>query len=309
MFVTQNKNQKAVLVAVCLALSFASMGVWVRMMQGSFDTFQQVYLRILLAGLLALVIFRKKFSKGLFSSMTKREWAIYGLRGLVFYTIGVAGFTIAVQHASLSKVSFISALPLLGLLAWFIFREKVPKKSFLPISLSIVGLIFLTGIDAHDFRLGFGEWVAMICTLGFDVGYLMSRMHDPKRNNFENTTALLLVSWIPLLAISLIRHESLLPHSLSLQAGVGLTLSVITNIAGLYAINYVFTNLKAYVAGNILLLEGVFSLLLGLLFYSEPIVWSVVLGGLIVVLSAIMVNNINKAVEEVPDPLLAEDAR
>jgi drug/metabolite transporter (DMT)-like permease len=302
-----SKNQKAVLVAVGLALSFSLMGVWVRMMQGSFDTFQQVYLRILLAGLVALFVFRKKFSQNLFSSIPKREWAIYGARGFMAYTIGVAGFTVAVQHTSLGTISFISALPILGLLAWIMFREKIPKKSFVPIGLSVAGLALLTGIDLRNFSMGVGEWAAIVCMFGFDIGYLMSRMHDKKRNNFENTTILLLVSWVPLLILSIIQREGILPHNLSPVAILGLVLSVVANIAGLYAINYVFTNLKAYIAGNILLLEGVFSLILGLLLYDEPIVGSVVLGGLIVVVSAIMINNINKDVEEAPDPLLDEN--
>jgi drug/metabolite transporter (DMT)-like permease len=167
-----------------------------------------------------------------------------------------------------------------------------------------VGLALLTGIDLGQLHWGIGEWAALICLLGFDIGYLMSRMHAKQRNNFENTTILLLISWIPLFIISMVQREGLLPHDVSLVAIVGLVLSVIANIAGLYAINYVFANLKAYVAGNILLLEGVFSLLLGFMFYSEPIVAGVVLGGLLIVVSAIMINNINKTNEEAPDPML-----
>lgn len=78
------------------------MGVWVRMMEGSFETFQQTYLRILPAGLLALVVFRL---------LKPREWTIYGVRALVAYTGGVAVFTFAVQHTDLSVVSFLSTLP------------------------------------------------------------------------------------------------------------------------------------------------------------------------------------------------------
>jgi hypothetical protein len=45
-----------VTIAVALALNFAFMGVWIRMMAGSFTTYQQVYLRLLIAGLVALGI-------------------------------------------------------------------------------------------------------------------------------------------------------------------------------------------------------------------------------------------------------------
>lgn len=135
----------AVLVAVALALSFAFMGVCVRMMQDSFDTFQQTYLRILLAGLVAIVIFRKRFTKKLFTYISKREWLIYSVRALFSYTVGVASFTVAIQHTNLATVSFIVALPILGLLAWIMFRERLPAKSLLPIGVSVVGLAFSNG--------------------------------------------------------------------------------------------------------------------------------------------------------------------
>jgi len=295
-----------VLVAIGLAASFALMGVWVRMMDDSFATFQQTYLRILVAGIIAMALFRKKFSRRLVASITKREWWIYSLRALISYVLGVASFTVAVQHTNLGIVSFIAALPILGLLAWILFREKLPAKSLLPIGLSIVGLTLVTGINFSNFNFGVGEWAAVICMLGFYIGFLMSRMHDKARSNFENTTILLLIGWIPVFIISLFSHEALLPHSVSAVAVVGLLLASLANIVGLYAINYVFTSLKAYVAGNILLLECVFALILGLVLYGEPVTAGIAFGGLLIVISAIVVNNINKADEEVLSPLMDE---
>lgn len=302
----RSTHQTAVLVALGLAVSFALMGVWVRMMEHSFDTFQQTYLRILLAGIMAVIVFRKKFSRKFLFSINRREWSIYGLRACVSYVLGVAGFTVAIQHTNLGTVSFIAALPVLGLLAWVVFREKLPVKSLVPIGISVVGLALVTGVDISNIRFGLGEWAAVICMLGFDIGYLLSRMHDKTRSNFENTTVLLLIGWIPVFIISMVQHESLLPHSLSLAAGIGLLLASLANVIGLYAINYVFANLKAYVAGNILLLECVFALILGLFLYGEPVTTSIVLGGLLIVVGAIAVNTINKADEEALTPLLEE---
>jgi drug/metabolite transporter (DMT)-like permease len=308
-YLQSSKAQKAVLVAVALALSFALMGVWVRMMQDSFDSFQQTYLRILLAGLIALVIFRKKFSERLLASISTREWIVYGGRAVMGYAVGVAAFTIAIQHTSLGVVSFISCLPILGLLAWIMFREKVPRKSLLPIGVSILGLGLLTGIDVGEVRLGLGEWASIICMLGFYIGYLMSRMHDKQRSNIENTTILLLIGWIPVFIISLIRHENIIPQSVSVGAAIGLLLSAVANIVGLYAINYVFAHLKAYVAGNILLLEGVFALIIGLVLYGEAITLGIAAGGLLIIVSAVVINSTSKTAEEAPSTLLDDTSR
>lgn len=115
----------AVSATVALALSFALMGVWIRMMGDRFATFQQVYLRVLLAGLIAALAFRKHLPLRHLRSMPRREWGIYGLRSLVAYAGGVGLSTVAVLNADLSTVAFISSLPVVGLLAWLMFHEKM----------------------------------------------------------------------------------------------------------------------------------------------------------------------------------------
>ena len=284
----------AVIVAVLLAFAFVLMGVWIRMMSESFGTFQQVYLRILIAGVLALVFFRNKFSKGLIKNLSQRDWSVYIVRSLMAYTVGVGAFTIAIQHAQLGTVSFISSLPILGLLSWILFRERLPVKSLPFVLLSVVGLLLVTKVNIHNIQFGVGELASIVGMLGFDIGYLMSRMHNKERNNYENTTILLLVGWIPLFALSILNNERLWPQHVTSLALIGLILSSIQNVIGLYAINYVFGNLKAYVAGNILLIEGFFAVIVGYLLYNEPLTLSLLLGGSIIVYRAFMINRIER---------------
>lgn len=288
------KTQKAVVVAVILSLSFALMGVWIRMMDDSFDTFQQSYLRILLAGLIAAVIFRRRLTKNLFASLKANEWVVYVLRAIVAYFFGVTVFTIAIQHADLATVSFISSVPTLGLLAFIMFREKIPLMSIPFILLAAVGVFFLTGVDVTHIQLGVGEIASIIAALGFNIGFLMSRLHKKTRSNYDNTTILLLIGWIPVFIASLIMQENIIPEHVSVTAWIGLVFAVALNIVGLYAANYVFTNLKAYVAGNILLLEGIWSLIIGSLFFAEPVTSSLIVGGLFILGSAIAVNQIDR---------------
>ena len=66
------------------------------------------------------------------------------------------------------------------------------------------------------------------------------------------------------------------------------------NVIGLYAINYVFGNLKAYVVGNILLIEGFFAVIVGYLLYNEPLTLSLLLGGSIIVYCAFIINRIER---------------
>lgn len=289
----------AILAAVGLSLSFASMGIWIRMMDESFDTFQQNYIRILVGGLLALLVFRRHLSRKLFSSLSKKEWSVYSLRAIVSYVLGTAAFTVAVQNAELGVVSFIISVPTLGVLAFLFFREKLPLLSIPFIALATFGIFLLTGADLQKLHFGIGEIAATIAMFGFNIGYLMARLHKKQRNNYENTTIILLLAWIPMLIISLVLGENLVPQTITLAALVGLAVSSVLNVVGTLAINFVFTNMRAYVAGNILLLEGIWAVLFGLMLYGEPITFGIIVGGLLIVASAAAVNKIDNRNEEV----------
>lgn len=265
----------------------------------SFDNFQQSYLRILGAAIIAFIVFRRYRSKKLLSSLSKREWSIYGTRAFLGYVFGTAIYTIAINNANLSTVAFISAVPTLGLLAYVLFREKLPLLSLPFVGLSIAGVFVLTSTSLGEIHFGIGEIAAMVANIGFSISFLMARMHDKKRNNFENTTVLLLLGWIPILIISLLLHESIFPHDLTAGAVLGLVLAAIFNVINLYGANYVFNNMKAYVAGNILLLETVWASVFGLVLFSEPITMTIAAGGLLIIACAFAINRIDNKDEEV----------
>jgi drug/metabolite transporter (DMT)-like permease len=292
------KNRMAALVALGLSLSFASMSVWIRMTGDSFSDFQQSYLRILCAAVFALIFFRRRLSKHLLSSISRHEWKIYIIRAMFGYILGVSLFTVAITNADLSVVTFISAVPTLGLVAYVMFREKPPLASIPFLLVAAIGVLLVAGASFNHIHFGVGEIAAIIATLGFDVSFVMSRLHDKSRNNFENTTILLLIGWIPVFIIALCLHEKVIPDSISIKSLIGLLLASVFNAVNLYAANYVFTNLKAYVAGNLLLLECVWASMFGLLLYGESLTVAVAIGGILIVTSAIAVNKLDKKVEE-----------
>lgn len=281
---------KAVLAAVFVAFTFVFMGVWARELKESFTLFQQVYLRIFLAGIIALVVFRKKFN-GLFSDITARDWKVYILRSVSYYGVGVTVGTIAVHNTSLSTTAFIASLPIIGLLAWIVFREKVPLKSLPFILLSILGLAFVVGLNFSNLSLGVGEIAAVISMLGFNIGYLLSRMHGKNKNNFENTTILLLIAWIPIFILAIF-DGGILPQAVTAKSIAVLLISSVLNIVLIYLINYVFNVLKAYVVGNLLLLESVFAIIIGFILYGEEPSIGALTGGGIIIGCAFVINRI-----------------
>ena len=281
------------LAAVLLAGLSAFMGVWIRMMEDSFGTWQQVYLRILLAGLIAAVVFRKHVTWAFLRKLKIQDYSIYIIRAIFAYVGGVGFFTIAIGHAQLATVAFITSVPVLGLMAWILFRERVKLATLPFIAFSIVGLVLLTGVSLTNVKLGWGEAAAIISLLGFDIGVLMSRYHRKSFSIYQNTTLLLLIGWIPLLLVSLAHKEPLLVSRVSVGAWVGLAGSAVFNVLILYLIHFVFSHLKAYVAGNLLLLEGVFALIIGAIAYGERLTTEALAGAAIILLSGCIISVID----------------
>jgi drug/metabolite transporter (DMT)-like permease len=235
----------------------------------SFTSWQQSYLRIMLAAALAILIFRRVLTRKFLSSLSAKDWTVYGGRAILSYVVGIGMFTVAVQHAPLAVAAFASSLPIMGLLAWLIFRERMEALSVPFVALSVVGLALLTGISLADFHIGTGELAAIVAMLGFDLGFLMGRLHPKQATNLQSTALILVIGWIPVMVVSLLVGEALLPEHVTPAGWVALAISAVQNLAGLYLINYVFKHLKAYVVGNLLLLEGVFAVALGWLIYGE----------------------------------------
>ncbi|HEY4963196.1 MAG TPA: DMT family transporter [Candidatus Saccharimonadales bacterium] len=289
----KGKQLLPIIVAIFMALSFVLMGVWARMMNESFTIAQQVFWRFLLAAILCWIIFGHMFSKKVFQTLSKKDWTIYGIRAILNYGVGVLFFTVAVTHTKLSIVSFISSLPIIGLLAWIMFREKFDKKAIPFVALSVIGLALVAGLTLSGLSLGVGAVAAILSMLGFDISYLMVRYHNKKLTNFHNTTLMLSFAWIIPLMLLLIQHQPIVPKHINHIALIGLAVSVVLNIVGLYLLNYIFTHLKAYVAGNILLLEGVFAIIIGYLIYGETISIEELIGAGIIILCAVIISRIS----------------
>lgn len=266
-----NKKNLAIIIAVIESLLFVILSSTVRLMSSSFSIPQQMFVRLFGAFVLSVIIFYPHLVKIKFKTISSKEWSIYFLRSLIYYGISVTLFTYAILHATLSVVSFASSLPIMGLLAYLYFKEKFDLKIIPIIILSVIGLGFLSKINIFHIKISLGLLAALGSLVLFDSAFLMVRLHNKKFNNYQNTTIVLAFSWLVPLITLLVQHKNIWPNHVTNKAYVGLIISILLNVFNLYFLNYIFTNLKAFVAGNILLLEGVFALGIGYLFFHESI--------------------------------------
>ncbi len=285
-----NKKKLAITVAVVEALLFVILSVSVRLMGKSFSIPQQMFVRLLGASLLCIILFYPKIKNIKLSEISGVEWFIYIARSFIYYGLSVTLITYALLHTTLGIVSFASSLPIMGLLGYLYYKEKFNLKIIPIILLSVVGLALLSKINLSDFKLNSGLIAALGSLLLFDTAFLMVRLHNKKYTNYQNTAIILAFSWLVPLITLLVQHKRLWPAHVSLEAYIGLGISIVLNVANLFFLNYIFSNLKAFVAGNILLLEGVFALIIGYLFFNEGVDLLQMVGVLIILGSTVAVS-------------------
>jgi len=285
-----NKKKLAITVAVVEALLFVILSVSVRLMGKSFSIPQQMFVRLLGASLLCIILFYPKIKNIKLSEISGVEWFIYIARSFIYYGLSVTLITYALLHTTLGIVSFASSLPIMGLLGYLYYKEKFNLKIIPIILLSVVGLALLSKINLSDFKLNSGLIAALGSLLLFDTAFLMVRLHNKKYTNYQNTAIILAFSWLVPLFTLLLQHKRLWPAHVSLEAYIGLGISIVLNVANLFFLNYIFSNLKAFVAGNILLLEGVFALIIGYIFFNEGVDLLQMMGVLIILGSTVAVS-------------------
>lgn len=287
-----NKKKLAIIVAVVEALLFVILSVSVRLMGKSFSIPQQMLVRLLGASLLCIILFYPKIKNIKINEITGKEWFIYIARSFIYYGLSVTLITYALLHTTLGIVSFASSLPIMGLLGYLYYKEKFNIKIIPIILLSVVGLALLSKINLSDFKLNSGLIAALGSLILFDTAFLMVRLHNKKYTNYQNTAIILAFSWLVPLITLLVQHKRLWPAHVSLEAYIGLGISIVLNVANLFFLNYIFSNLKAFVAGNILLLEGVFALIIGYIFFNEGVDLLQMVGVLIILGSTVAVSYI-----------------
>ncbi|PIZ65360.1 hypothetical protein COY15_03370 [Candidatus Roizmanbacteria bacterium CG_4_10_14_0_2_um_filter_39_12] len=283
--------RKGVLSLLLLSFVFASMGLFARYLSTGFELFQQVYLRIFAAFMLSFIVFRNDIDLGKLRKISTKEWGLIFARVLTFYVFGVTLFTQAIILTKYSNVSFIGALPMVAIMGVFLLKEKITAKKLALIITAFLGVLLIAVTDySHIFSWGKGEFIALISTVTFAFSYVARKWHTKLLNNKEITTLMLGLASILLLITSLLFGEGLPLTGWSNGLIVAIIGAGIFNIINLLLSNYGFQKVEAIFASNILTLESVFAIVLGLLFYKEVPIARELAGGAIIALSVIGMN-------------------
>lgn len=299
-----SNQSKGVASLVLLTLVFASMGIFARSLSADLSLFQQVYSRLFLAFIFSAFLFSKYIRWNKIFRLPKREWGVLFSRSVLQHLLGVVLVTAAVLHTKLGVVSLIQTLPVVSLLAVIFLKERLTTAKTFLIILASIGVFILTVRGSSGFNgFGRGEIYAILAAIAFSFGYISRHWHKAGLNNQEITTVMFFISTIVIFIASLLVGEGLpklgsYGHHTIIIALIG---SGLFNVANLFLSNYGFEHVKAVTAGNILTLEALFGVVLGYLFYGETLTISEYVGGLLVITSVILMNNITQKENVAPE--------
>ncbi len=289
-------KDKGVLSLILLAFIFASMGIFARYLNEEFTVLQQTYLRVFVAFVLGLIIFYKSIHFKKLKQITFKEWSVLIFRSITYYLIGVTFISEAFITATYSNATVISVLPITAVFGFIFLKEKITHAKIFYIILGFMGVILIAVKDySHIFAWGHGEIFALFASIFFALSWIARRWHSNLLNNQEIAIIIFFISSILLFVTSLLFQEGL--PSISSYTNFMILIIVIAalfNVANLFFTNYGFQKLQAVLAGNLLMLEVLFALLIGMAFYGEFPTLIEFLGGVLIVFSAYRMNKINE---------------
>lgn len=283
--------QRGLIALVVLAFVYASMGLFVRYLATSFSIFQQVTLRVLAAFFLSLIFFGKSLDFSKFKKISKKEWGLLIFRSFSWYVLGVTMFSLAIVKTKYSNVSFISALPLTAVTGFILLKEKVTLQKIIFVLLAFAGVLLISVEDYSNLMSwGQGEILALVSCVFFSFAYIARRYHTDLLSNREITVITFFISFCMLAMTSLVVDRGLPTENWSLMMLGAVIVAGFFNVGNIYLTNYGFQHVESVLASNILMLEALFAVILGFIFFKEVPAWKEILGGVLIVAGVIGMN-------------------
>lgn len=195
-----------------------------------------------------------------------------------------------------------------GLGTLFIFREKLSRKYWLGLFISLSGMIILMGFAAwRQLRFNTGELLAIGASVAY-AGYMLTTQRA--RVHTDTLTFMAISALTSILVLGVLNLAMGIPltgysgKAWAALAGMGL----ISQLGGWLAINYALGHLRAAPVSVSLLGQAVVTTLLAMPLLGEFPARHQLAGGLLVLAGIFFVNQ-NRAPLEVPQEASAESAR
>ena len=276
-------NKRGIYLVLLSSLMFGSYGIWSRLMGGFFDPFYQGWTRglIILVILVPYLLWKKQIIP-----IQRKDWGWF-VTFMCFTSLTQAPLYYAFNHMDIgtATVLFFATMLLTVYVVGFGFlEEKVTKVKVLAFLVACMGLLVTFSFSLLSFSL-FAASMAI-------VNGIASGTEISSSKKLTGTYSALYVTWLSWLMVVLTNFP------VSIMLGETQPLPSLS-IEWLYQLGYVGASLVAFwaviegfkyveasIGGLLGLLEVVFSILLGMLFFHEVLTLRVGVGALLVISAA-----------------------
>jgi drug/metabolite transporter (DMT)-like permease len=284
-------RNKGILALLFLAALYAGTGVITRFLNGFFTPFQQLYIRLFLAFLIGFILFRSSLHFQKLKKITKKEWVLLFVRSFISFVVASILWIKGASLTKLANVTFIDSLPLTASLSFLFWQEKVTFRKIVLIFLSCLGVLILAIKDySQIFTFGLGELFIFISGILFAFRSISRKWHTSLLNDQEITMLMICMGIIMLLIASFFLQEQFVIPSFSPNLLLVLIIGGFVLIANIFLTNFGFANVPAVLGNNLLNLEAAFGIAFGFLFYREISSMKELIGGILIVISVILLN-------------------
>jgi drug/metabolite transporter (DMT)-like permease len=286
-----SKYKLAIWALVGAAFLNALMGVWSRLLTPNFELFQQVGLRALTGGCLGAVLyFSRQGIKPIFK-IGKRDFVLVYARSILML-IGILLFTYSINNGNFSNVNMIYALPTTALFGFIFLKERVTLTKIMLIVVSFIGALLVSTKSLGSFgNFSLAEFAAIISTFFYSLGYISRKWISKSVSSKQIATLGSALTGITALVLSfLVGNDSSNFASVFTSASIIILFAGFTYVFINYFTNYGFEHLDAVTANNLLSLNFIFGIFIGIIAYNEIPTLLGLFGGLLIVISAIIIN-------------------
>lgn len=290
-----NIRKKAIFSLTFVALGYSLLSVAVRLLDKGFEPLTQGYLRLGLGFVVATLILRKNISWKNITHLTKPSWLLIFSMASIGYAVGVYFINLGAVITNLLNISVIY-----GTIPFFVYfyslllhKKRADPKILLTLLISLYGVSVIASKSFFPSfsAFGKGEFFVLLSAASFAWFYAARKFLPTNLTNSEITVLTMPIAFVVLFLAAILTGEHFYFRNLfTLDTLMGLVIGAGFNIVSSLFTSFSFQNLEAHFASQILLLENVFSPIIGLTFYGERLDQIIVFGALIVVFCIIISN-------------------
>lgn len=282
---------------IIVAASYMFLNVATRLMAQGFQPMTQVYLRIAIGTMVLMLLLRDKLRWRHMMRLPLRDVWIILTMGTIGFSVGVYFITLGALNAKLINVSVIFAsVPFFTYIySYFFLKKTINEKLLVLLVFSTIGIAF---VATKSFipkleSFGVGEWFSLLATATMAWFYVGRKALSNHLSTSEITILVMIIAAISGWFFALIRGETFQLSAFTnpnvlIGLAIGGGINALINPIEIFA----FKHLDAVLGSQILLLENVFSLIFGYLIYAEMVSFPEIIGGLIVVGSVYIANQL-----------------